>query len=61
MCVVNSTLWSFPTAKYENVVQQIEVCEISLNTIQQQVRNKALLYSCHSTYYYFKISCVDLF
>ena len=49
VCMVNSSLWFFPVAKYDDVVQQVEACEITLNTIQQQVRNKGLLHSCHST------------
>lgn len=39
-CVVNSTLWAFPAVKFEAVAQQVESCEASLSTVQQQVRNQ---------------------
>lgn len=38
MCAVNPTLWTFPTVKFENVDQQIESCEVSLNVLEQQVQ-----------------------
>ncbi|XP_051239222.1 olfactomedin [Dicentrarchus labrax] len=37
-CEVNSTLWSFPAVKYEAVLQQVESCGGSLNTLQEQVK-----------------------
>lgn len=42
-CVVNSTLWSFPVARFEDVAQQVEVCEVSLGTVQRQVRERVSL------------------
>lgn len=44
LCAVNSTLWLFPAVKYEHVEQEIESCEVSLNTLQDQVGNKVNLY-----------------
>uniref|UniRef100_A0A3Q3AA86 Olfactomedin-like n=1 Tax=Kryptolebias marmoratus TaxID=37003 RepID=A0A3Q3AA86_KRYMA len=35
-CEVNSTLWSFPALKYEAVLQQIQTCEGSLSSLQEQ-------------------------
>lgn len=48
VCAVDSTLWSFPAVKYEDVLQQVDSCGDSLNTLQQQVRNKINLHHCTS-------------
>ncbi|XP_043980211.1 olfactomedin-4-like [Gambusia affinis] len=36
-CEVNSTLWSFPVLKYEDVLLQVKTCEGSLSSLQEQV------------------------
>ncbi|XP_012722969.2 olfactomedin-4 isoform X1 [Fundulus heteroclitus] len=36
-CEVNSTMWSFPTLKYETVLLQVQTCEGSLKSLQEQV------------------------
>nr|XP_046251466.1 olfactomedin-like [Scatophagus argus] len=37
VCAVNSSLWSFPAVKYEDVLQQVQSCGESLNNLQEQV------------------------
>ncbi|XP_072241387.1 olfactomedin-like [Leuresthes tenuis] len=37
VCELNSTMWSFPDAKFEAVLQQVETCEGSLNKLREQV------------------------
>ncbi|MED6255050.1 hypothetical protein ATANTOWER_003883 [Ataeniobius toweri] len=37
VCKVNATMWSFPTVRYEAVQQQVETCEESLHSLQEQV------------------------
>lgn len=36
-CEVNSTIWSFPVLKYEAVLLQVQTCEGSLSSLQEQV------------------------
>ncbi|XP_017289705.1 olfactomedin-4 [Kryptolebias marmoratus] len=36
-CEVNSTVWSFPTVKFESVQEKVETCEASLNNLGAQV------------------------
>nr|XP_015820795.2 olfactomedin [Nothobranchius furzeri] len=36
-CEVNSTMWSFPALEYEAVLQQVQHCEGSLSSLQEQV------------------------
>ncbi|XP_061578505.1 olfactomedin-like [Cololabis saira] len=37
VCEVNSTMWSFPAARFEDVLLQVHTCEGSLNNLQEQV------------------------
>ncbi|XP_041854182.1 olfactomedin-like [Melanotaenia boesemani] len=37
LCAVNSTMWMFPAAKYQAVLQQVQACEGSLRNLQEQV------------------------
>ncbi|XP_037624434.1 olfactomedin-like [Sebastes umbrosus] len=37
VCAVNSTMWSFPVVNYEAVLQQVQSCEVSLNSLQEKV------------------------
>ena len=41
VCELNSTMWSFPDAKFEAVLQQVETCEGSLNKLLEQVGTHA--------------------
>lgn len=48
VCAVNSTAWSFPAARYEDILQQVETCNSSLDALKRQVtlhfdQNAALL------------------
>ncbi|KAG8012900.1 Olfactomedin, partial [Nibea albiflora] len=36
-CAVDPNLWSFPAVKYEAVLQKVESCEVSLDTMMEQV------------------------
>ncbi|TKS72928.1 Olfactomedin Olfactory mucus protein [Collichthys lucidus] len=36
-CAVDPDLWSFPAGKYEAVLQKVQSCEVSLNSLQEQV------------------------
>ncbi|XP_037538588.1 olfactomedin [Nematolebias whitei] len=36
-CEVNSTMWSFPALKYEAVLLQLQTCEGSLSSLQEQL------------------------
>lgn len=37
VCEVNSTLWSFPALQYEDVLLKVQICERSLNNLQEKV------------------------
>ncbi|XP_026166228.1 olfactomedin-4 [Mastacembelus armatus] len=37
VCEIKSSMWLFPTVKYEAVLQQVQSCEDSLNKLQEQV------------------------
>lgn len=37
LCEVNSTMWLFPSMKFEMVLQKVQTCEGTLSSLQQQV------------------------
>ncbi|RXN21911.1 olfactomedin-4-like protein [Labeo rohita] len=39
LCKINSSIWTFPAFRFEDVTRQVQICEDALNEFEEKVRN----------------------